>query len=76
MLSLSTEDAAEDKTNTSSVRTNFIPLTTEYHQLFKKMQIHASRHIVISTGGEVGTGNSRKGGSNWVTDVCCYSSEL
>ena len=71
MLPLSTENAAEDKTNTCSIRTNFIPLTIEYHQLFKKMRIHASRHIVINTDGEEGTGKSGKGGSNWVTDVCC-----
>ena len=42
----------------------------EERKLFKKIWIHASRDIIINTGGEDETGNPRFGRGHWVTGTC------
>ena len=68
MLSLQTEATTEEKT--TLVLTNAITRTIEDHTLFKKIWIHASRHIIIKTDGEEGTGKSR------IVTSAIYRSEL
>jgi len=41
----------------------------EDHKLFKKIWIHASRHIMINTEGDEETGKSQLGRDHWVTEI-------
>ena len=59
------------------VQTNTIPCTTEDHQLFKKIWIHASRHLVtINIDSKEETVKFWMGRGQQVTDVCYNHSEL
>ena len=52
---------------------------TRYHwrpQITQEIWIHTSRHIIINTDGKEGTGKSWMGRGHWISDICCYGSEL
>ena len=52
------------------VRTDAVSCTIEDHELFQKMLIHISRHIIINTEGKEVTRKSRMGRRPWVTNIC------
>ena len=57
MPPLATEVNVEN--TTTQVQTDTVPRANKYRKLFKKIWIHASRNVLISTDSERETGESR-----------------
>ena len=71
--------AEEENEHLCCTGTSTMPHTTEDHKLFKKVCIHASRHIIINTGtadSEEETGKSQMGRGHWVIDICYNCTKL
>ena len=66
------------RTKRRLVRTDAVPRTSEDHNLFKTIRIHAPRHIIINIDGEEEKRNSNGQGSlgHWVTDICYIASNF
>ena len=58
-----------EKRKGTPVRTDAVPCAIKDFKLFKKILVHAPKHIIINTDSEEETGKSRKGKELWVTDI-------
>ena len=66
------------RTKRTLVRTDAFPRSSEDHNLFKEIRIHAPRHVIINTDGEEEKRNSNGQGllGHWVTDICYIASNF